>query len=72
LGAQGNLWTEYVPDFKQVEYMALPRMCALAETLWTKPEQKNYNAFLTRLRNHAKLLDVEKANYAKHFLNTKP
>lgn len=72
LGAQGNLWTEYVPDFKQVEYMALPRMCALAETLWTKPEQKNYNAFLTRLRNHARLLDVEKANYAKHFLNTKP
>jgi hexosaminidase len=72
LGAQGNLWTEYVPDFKQVEYMALPRMCALAETLWTKPEQKNYSGFLTRLRNHARLLDIEKANYAKHFLNTKP
>lgn len=72
LGAQGNLWTEYIPDFKQVEYMALPRMCALAETLWTSPDLKNYNSFLLRLQKHVRVLDVEKANYAKHFLNTKP
>ncbi|GCC51589.1 hypothetical protein SanaruYs_18150 [Chryseotalea sanaruensis] len=69
LGAQANLWTEYIPDFKQVEYMALPRMCALSETLWTNSGQKDYNAFMFRLQKHAKVLDVEKANYAKHFLS---
>lgn len=72
LGAQANLWTEYIPDFKQVEYMALPRMCALAETLWTNSNQKDYNAFILRLQKHTRVLDVEKANYAKHFLNIKP
>jgi hypothetical protein len=44
-------------------------MCALSETLWTNSGQKNYNAFILRLQKHSKVLDVEKANYAKHFLN---
>lgn len=34
LGAQGQMWSEYLRDWSQVEYMALPRMCALAEILW--------------------------------------
>ncbi len=68
LGAQGNLWTEYIPDFKQLEYMALPRMCALAENLWTPASLKNYDSFLKRMKAHRFVLDIEKANYAKHFL----
>lgn len=35
LGAQGNVWTEYMKDSKQVEYMALPRMTALVEVVWS-------------------------------------
>lgn len=68
LGSQGNVWTEYIPTFSQVEYMALPRMCALAEVLWTPSSKKEYNTFLERLRVHAALMDAKKINYAKHFL----
>ncbi|EKC54938.1 beta-hexosaminidase, partial [human gut metagenome] len=40
LGAQANLWTEYIPTSEQVEYMVLPRMAALAEVQWTQQERK--------------------------------
>jgi hexosaminidase len=71
LGAQGNMWTEYMPDFAQVEYMALPRMSALSEVLWTPAADKNYFQFIQRLKIHSRLLDHKKVNYAKHFLNQK-
>jgi hexosaminidase len=67
MGAQGNVWTEYIPDFSHVEYMSVPRMCALAETLWTKPEHKDYKNFILRLKAHSKLLDRMNVNYAKQF-----
>ncbi len=68
LGAQGNVWTEYITSFKKVEYMSMPRMAALSEALWLSPEKKNYKDFISRLKLHAKLLDRMKVNYAKHFL----
>ena len=40
LGAQAQLWTEYMPDAKQVEYMAFPRLAALAEVVWTPRERR--------------------------------
>lgn len=55
IGVQANLWTEYIPTFRQVEYMELPRMAALSEVQWCSPEQKNYQAFLSRL---PRLIDV--------------
>ena len=61
LGAQGQVWTEFILDSDHVEYMALPRMCALAEVVWTPVAQKDYDAFYERLTTHAqrlKLLDV--------------
>ncbi len=67
LGAQGNVWTEYITDFSKVEYMSLPRMCALSEVLWTKPENKNYSNFIARLKMNSKILDRMNANYAKLF-----
>ena len=70
LGAQGNVWTEYMPYFKQVEYMALPRMAALSEVLWSSEKRKNYADFLVRLRYHVAMLDRLGANYSKHFLKT--
>ncbi|MEP5568660.1 MAG: family 20 glycosylhydrolase [Halioglobus sp.] len=49
LGAQANLWTEYVPDAASAEYMVLPRMSALAEVLWTPSEQQDFDDFSRRL-----------------------
>ena len=71
MGAQGNVWTEYIPDFSRVEYMAAPRMCALAEALWTDPENKNYANFLHRLSVQSKYLDTQNINYDKDFLKKK-
>jgi hexosaminidase len=67
LGAQGNVWTEYITTFSQVSYMAVPRMCALAEVLWTYPSDRNIEDFKKRLERHASLLDDRKINYSKAF-----
>ena len=68
MGAQANVWTEYILSEKQVEYMAVPRMLALSEVLWTKPENKDLNKFHLRLKQHVNFLDRLNVNYAKHFL----
>ena len=65
LGAQANIWTEYINFPEQVEYMLLPRMLALSEVLWTSKENKNYDDFLSRLLFHFQLLDKTNTNYAK-------
>ena len=71
LGAQANIWTEYILTSKQVEYMAVPRMCALSEVLWTNKNKKNYSDFIERLKENSKLLDRMQVNYAKHFFTKK-
>ena len=42
LGAQGNVWTEYMPTEDQVEYMVFPRILAMSEVVWSNPNKKNY------------------------------
>jgi len=69
IGAQGNLWTEYIPDRRQAEYMTYPRACALAEVVWTPAERKSYPHFLNRLREHSKRLEIMNVNFARHFLS---
>ena len=69
LGAQANVWTEYMLSFAHVEYMALPRMAALAEVLWTNPKQKDYTNFVKRLETQVHLLDYWNTNYCTHFLH---
>ena len=66
IGAQANLWTEYIPTFKHAEYMVLPRMAALCEVQWTKAEQKNYADFLIRVPKIIDLYKLNQYNYAKH------
>lgn len=68
LGAQANLWSEYIPTTQQVEYMVLPRMAALSEALWTQPQLKDYESFLQRLPWLVKLYQRDGFNYAKHVL----
>lgn len=65
LGSQGQLWTEYMPDPKHVEYMAFPRTSALAEVLWSPREGKEYGDFLARLQGHLKRLEVLDVNYRR-------
>jgi hexosaminidase len=63
-GAQGNLWTEYISEPKDVEYMLFPRISALSEVLWNGKD-RSYDEFKTRLVEHFKLLDLYKINYSK-------
>jgi hexosaminidase len=65
LGAQANVWTEYITTPEHVEYMAIPRMLALSEVVWSAKENKEYDDFIKRLLIHFKLLDKLKCNYAK-------
>jgi len=64
MGAQGNVWTEYILDEKHVEYMALPRMSALAEVLWSPKEKRNLGDFTKRLLGNLSLLDKWDLNYS--------
>jgi hexosaminidase len=65
LGSQGQLWTEYLPSPKQVEYMAFPRLAALAEVTWSSKEKKNYPEFLDRLTHHLARLTILDVNYRR-------
>lgn len=69
LGAQANVWTEYIPNFKHAEYMTLPRMTALCEVQWSKPEQKNYRDFLNRIPVMLKMYDIYGYNFARHIFD---
>lgn len=69
LGAQANIWTEFIPTSNQVEYMLLPRLAALSEVQWTRPEKKNYADFQKRLISLAKIYDKLNYNYAKHLFD---
>jgi hexosaminidase len=66
LGAQANLWTEYMTNEDMVEYQALPRMSALAEVQWTQPQRKDYEAFKERLTRLTTLFELYGYIYAKH------
>ena len=66
LGAQGNLWSEYITTPEHAEYMAYPRATALSEVVWSPREKRNYADFLARMKTHVLRLQLWKVNYAKH------
>ena len=66
LGVQANLWTEYVAVPHHVEYQVLPRMAALAEVQWLKPDQKDYDAFIVRLKRLKEIYDLHQWTVAQH------
>jgi len=65
LGAQGNVWTEYIPTLQHIQYMALPRMAALAEVIWSPKELRSWSDFKNRLPRMFELYDKKKYYYAK-------
>ncbi len=65
LGTQGQLWAEYLKDMKKVEYVAFPRVAALAEVAWTPLDRKNYEDFIRRLVGVMKQYDGGNLNHFK-------
>lgn len=63
LGAQGQLWSEYMPSMKHVEYMAFPRACALSEVVWLPAKQKNFADFTKRMQVQQQRFDAAGVNY---------
>ena len=63
LGAQGNIWTEYMKTPEHVEYMAFPRMLALSEVVWSNPDPRNFRDFARRLPWHLQRLDEQGIGY---------
>ena len=68
IGVEGCVWTEYMPTPERVEYMAWPRMCAIAETGWTQAD-KDWDGFTRRLEKHLGRLDGMNVGYCKAFFN---
>ena len=65
LGAQGNVWTEYMGNVSKVEYMIFPRMSALSEVLWSPKENRNWKEFSDKLPDIYKRYELWGANYSK-------
>jgi len=66
LGAQANVWTEYMKTPQQVEYMIFPRMIALSEVLWTERQNKKLSEFLMRLNRFEPFLIKNNINYCRY------
>ncbi|WP_096431217.1 family 20 glycosylhydrolase [Labilibaculum antarcticum] len=62
LGAQANVWTEYMHTSDRVEYMVAPRICALAEVVWSAKDQRNWADFQLRMNHHYELLHKKEIN----------
>lgn len=65
LGAQGNVWTEYINTPEHVEYMIMPRMAALAEVVWGTSDATKYQDFQNRLIQHFSVYDKKGINYSR-------
>lgn len=63
LGGQANVWTEYIEDTGQVEYMLLPRLLALSEVVWTKKDLRSYPDFSRRVVSHYDRLASKDVNF---------
>ena len=63
LGAQANVWTEYMKTTDYVEYMVFPRLLALSEVVWSPREKRDWECFANRLPAHFELLDRLHVNY---------
>lgn len=65
LGAQAQVWTEYIPTPAHVEYMVFPRLCAFAEVCWSSNAERDFEEFRSRLETHLRRLDALSVNYRR-------
>ncbi len=68
LGVQGTFWTEHVSDADYMEYLALPRLIAIAEAGWTPQDKKDFADFQKRMTADSKLLDLGGYKYTKLYM----
>ncbi len=64
LGGQANLWTEQIYNLRQAEYMTWPRAFAVAESLWSPKEKKDWDEFVAKTENHFVRFDYAKTKYS--------
>lgn len=72
IGVQGNIWGEYIQTPEYFEYMAFPRLLAMAEVQWTQPEHKDFDAFARRLDKEFERLDYCGVNACRNFYEVNP
>jgi len=65
LGGQGNLWTEAIPTIRHAYYQTYPRAFALAESLWSPSELKDYEDFLARTEQHIAYFELQGKSISK-------
>ena len=65
IGGQANMWTEYVQTDEHLEYMIFPRLCALAEVVWSPKNNRSWDDFRSRLDIEAQRLNARGVNYRK-------
>jgi hexosaminidase len=63
LGAQANVWTEYMANPAKIEYMIFPRLTAFSEVLWSRKRDKNFGDFSARLKTQYQRYDLWKVSY---------
>ncbi|MFA7389243.1 MAG: family 20 glycosylhydrolase, partial [Proteiniphilum sp.] len=64
LGGQANLWTEQIYHIRQAEYMTWPRAFAVAESLWSPREKKDWNRFVEKVEDHFNRFDYSRTKYS--------
>jgi len=72
LGAQANMWTEYMDNEKKVEYMLFPRMTALSEVLWSQQSNKNWQHFENKIPGIFERYDFWKVNFSRAYYDIQP
>ncbi len=68
IGVQGTFWTEHVQSNYLLEYLALPRLIAIAETGWTPASKKNFSDFQQRITKDTLLLNYNNYEYGRHYI----
>jgi len=71
LGAQANVWTEYMDNEKKVEYMIFPRISALSEVLWGPKQNRNWDDFEKRIPGLFSRYELWGAGYSKAYFDMK-
>ena len=69
-GAQGCLWTEYIPTTWKAEFAIFPRMSALAENVWSPLEKKDWINFTRKVEMQFERYELWGARYSEAFFRT--
>jgi hexosaminidase len=69
LGGEGCLWTEHTTNMRAAGYLLWPRTWAVAESVWSPKEKKNWPDFVNRIEKHFERFDIAGINYSRSMYN---